>query len=318
MRDGINGFVVDPRDTPAMAARDRAAGQRARAAGGWDEPRTQRRAAARRRRPRGLPRGGRGRRSLDRRMALSVSSMRIAYLVGRYPASRTRSSSARFGALRRLGVDVHCFSIWRTAERELLSPTSTARSGAATDALLPPTPGRAARAHVRALVRAPRGLPRRRSDGRSRSPSPGVRRRALAVTWFVEAIVLWDACRRREVRHIHAHLDGTAPMVALLAVEFANAEPGRRGRGRGVRPYTARRSSTTSTASASTSGPPARASSRASATTRAARSWPSYRRSCGTRLVVVRCGVDLHEFAPGIAAAGRRCCVFSRSDGSMR
>ena len=45
----------------------------------------------------------------------------------------------------------------------------------------------------------------------------------MAAAWFIEAILLWDACRRRGVRHIHVHLDGTAPMVALLAIEFANS-----------------------------------------------------------------------------------------------
>ena len=50
----------------------------------------------------------------------------------------------------------------------------------------------------------------------------GVRRWLLGGSWIVEAVALWDALRRTEVRHIHAHLGGTAPAVAMLAAEFGN------------------------------------------------------------------------------------------------
>ena len=144
--------------------------------------------------------------------------MRIAYLIGHYPAVTHTFILREVRALRRLGVDVETFSIWRTAERDLLSDDDR-EEWRRTDALRPPSPGRVVRAHLRAMARGPRDYlaTLRRAFALS---SPGARRRALAIVWFVEAIVLWDACGRRGVRHVHAHLDGTAPMVALLAVEF--------------------------------------------------------------------------------------------------
>jgi glycosyltransferase involved in cell wall biosynthesis len=45
----------------------------------------------------------------------------------------------------------------------------------------------------------------------------------LAASWIVEALILWRQLRRRGIRHVHAHLNGTAPSVALLATEFANS-----------------------------------------------------------------------------------------------
>jgi glycosyltransferase involved in cell wall biosynthesis len=38
--------------------------------------------------------------------------------------------------------------------------------------------------------------------------------------------MLWRALRRRGISHVHVHLNGTAPAVALLATEFANRVSG--------------------------------------------------------------------------------------------
>ena len=146
---------------------------------------------------------------------------RIAYLTGRYPAITHTFILREVRTLRRLGVDVQSFSIWRTAEQDLLSPADW-EEWHGTDALLPPRLSRLVRSHLRAVTWAPRaylGCIRRALS----LSSPGARRRLQALTWFIEAITLWEACRKQDVTHIHAHLDGTAPMVAMLSVEFANA-----------------------------------------------------------------------------------------------
>lgn len=146
--------------------------------------------------------------------------MQIAYLIGRYPGITHTFILREVRMLRRLAVDVRTFSIWRTAQRELLSPVDW-EEWRNTDALLPAQPARLLRAHLRGLTRAPRTY--MATLGRALTlSSPGIRGRLLGFTWFVEAIVLWDVCRRGGVTHIHAHLDGTAPMVAMLAAEFAD------------------------------------------------------------------------------------------------
>ena len=48
---------------------------------------------------------------------------------------------------------------------------------------------------------------------------------------MLESIVLWAHCRRRAVRHLHVHLNGTAPAVALLLVHFAGGDRGEEGDG---------------------------------------------------------------------------------------
>jgi colanic acid/amylovoran biosynthesis glycosyltransferase len=147
--------------------------------------------------------------------------MRIAYLTGRYPTVTHTFILREVQALRGLGTEVKTFSIWRSNQSDLLSPAER-EEAPLTDALLRPKFRRFLSSHAIAVARG-RGAylaALRRAFGLS---SPGLRRRALALTWFLEAIVLWDACRRRRLRHIHAHLDGTAPMVALLTAEFARA-----------------------------------------------------------------------------------------------
>ena len=51
----------------------------------------------------------------------------------------------------------------------------------------------------------------------------GLRGRALGCSWFVEAIVLWHELQGLGIRHVHVHLNGTAPSVALILTDFANA-----------------------------------------------------------------------------------------------
>jgi colanic acid/amylovoran biosynthesis glycosyltransferase len=152
-------------------------------------------------------------------------SKRIACITGRYPGITHTFILREVRALRRLGVEVRCFSIWRTSERDLLSELDR-EEWHNTEALLPPAPGRLLRSHLQALIRAPRAYAATITRAFELS-SAGVRRRLLALTWFAEAVMLWDACRREDIRHIYAQLDGTAPMVAMLAVELENARGAR-------------------------------------------------------------------------------------------
>jgi glycosyltransferase involved in cell wall biosynthesis len=147
--------------------------------------------------------------------------MRVAYLTGRYPGITHTFILREVRALRRLGIDVHCFSIWRTAQQELLSPADI-EEWQATDALLPLSATRVLRSHLRAVWYSPRAYFATLARAVALS-WPGARSRALGLTWFLESMMLWEACRARGIRHVHAQLQGTAPMVAMLAVGFANS-----------------------------------------------------------------------------------------------
>jgi colanic acid/amylovoran biosynthesis glycosyltransferase len=147
--------------------------------------------------------------------------MRIAYLTGRYPATSHTFIAREVAALRGRGLDVQTFSIWSVDPRDLPTPEDREES-ARTYAILPPRPGRAARAHWSAVRRAPRAFAAALAQA-VRLGRPGVRGRALGGSWFIEAIILWDQLRRRGIRHLHVHLNGTAPSVGVVLTSFANA-----------------------------------------------------------------------------------------------
>jgi len=144
----------------------------------------------------------------------------LAYLIGRYPDVSHTFVAREVEALRARGVHVDTFSIWRTPEDELYSEQDR-REYASTFAILPLRAAVLARAHLSALARRPGAYVAalRRAMALSR---PGVRGRLLGLSWFAEAMILADQLRRRGLRHVHVHLNGTAPSVAAVATEFGN------------------------------------------------------------------------------------------------
>jgi colanic acid/amylovoran biosynthesis glycosyltransferase len=152
--------------------------------------------------------------------------MRVAYLAGRYPGISHTFIMREVRALRALNVEVDTFSVWPTDRGSLLARADN-EEFETTYTLLPPRPLHAARAHLLAFLTQPRGYiaTARRAVQLRRG---GFRGWGLALTWLIETMLLWHRCRQRSITHIHAHLNGTAPTIALLAAEFAN------GAGRGA------------------------------------------------------------------------------------
>lgn len=147
--------------------------------------------------------------------------MRIAYLVGRYPTISHTFILREVAALRELGVEVSTISIWRSADREVLSAIDRAERER-TVALMPLKVSRLLRSHAAVAARRPRGYIAA-LQAAFRLSRPGVRGRLLALTWLVEAAQVWWLCRSRGIDHIHAHLNGTAPAVASVTAALANA-----------------------------------------------------------------------------------------------
>ncbi|MBV9309420.1 MAG: glycosyltransferase family 4 protein [Solirubrobacterales bacterium] len=144
---------------------------------------------------------------------------RIAYLTGRYPAPSHTFVLGEVENLRELGMGIDSFSIWRSKPEDLLSDADRAEQRR-TFTFLPPSLGLYLKAHFAAARAGGRYLSHL-ADALRLAP-PGARGKLLAVSWFLESIVMWQECRRRQIRHIHAHLNGTAPAVAMLATRFAN------------------------------------------------------------------------------------------------
>jgi glycosyltransferase involved in cell wall biosynthesis len=118
-------------------------------------------------------------------------------------------------ALRRAGVEVETFSIRRPGPEHVLSAADR-DAAATTNVIVPPRPLALFAAHAAALLRNPgRYLATLALALRLRGR--GSRAALWQVFYFGEAALMWRACRRAGVRHIHAHHANVASDVALLA-----------------------------------------------------------------------------------------------------
>jgi glycosyltransferase involved in cell wall biosynthesis len=145
---------------------------------------------------------------------------RVAYLTSHYPTVSHTFILREVQALRELGVAVDAFSIWRSPPHQLLS-NADREEAERTFSLLPLRPQRLIAGQLAALAASPRAYARLVASA-VRLARPGVRGLMLAASWVAEVPILWRELRRRGIRHVHAHLPGTGPAVAMLATEFAN------------------------------------------------------------------------------------------------
>lgn len=153
---------------------------------------------------------------------------RVAYVVGRYPAVSHAFVTREVQALRAAGAEVETISIHRAGDGDALSALDRAERER-TYALLPVRPAELLAANLRALVR-----PRAYLGALAvalRGGQPGLRGRTWALFYFLEAMLIWRHCRRRDVRHLHVHHLNQASDATMIAVAYANA----RGAGPGER-----------------------------------------------------------------------------------
>jgi glycosyltransferase involved in cell wall biosynthesis len=148
--------------------------------------------------------------------------VKLAYLVARYPAVSQTFVVGEVRGLRREGLDVDTLAIRRSPPDEVLSRVDR-EAFASTYSVLPARPWHRLRAHARALGRDPRAyvstllhaLALGRLDLR-------------AVLWqlfyFAEAMVVWEQCERREVRHLHVHFPNVAADVAMLVARYGGED----------------------------------------------------------------------------------------------
>ena len=152
--------------------------------------------------------------------------MNIAYFCSAYPAVSHTFILREVEALRRLGMTITTFTIRPAPPDQVLSTKD--REAAATTVSILPFRARQLGAHLRLALRAPGtylGTLRRALE---LSP-PGLRGRLWQLFYLLEAVVLWNECRRRGIRHIHVHLANAAADVAMLAAEIGTrVEPERR------------------------------------------------------------------------------------------
>ncbi len=141
--------------------------------------------------------------------------MHIAYVTTGYPwVSHTFIQNEVLG-LRALGVEVDTFTVARSALSECRTDADR-DAYRTTYALRPPNARHYLRAHLTGIMTRPsRYLAALRRALRMAGLAPDDLVRHLA--YFVQAVVLWDRCRRTGSSHIHAHFANVASDVAMLA-----------------------------------------------------------------------------------------------------
>ena len=149
-----------------------------------------------------------------------VSRAPIACVVSRYPAVSHAFIVREVRALRRRGLNVQTFTIRRPAPGELLS-SADREEHERTFAVLPARLSALAAAHLRALFTHPLRYLATFGAALRHSP-PGARNRLWRVFYFGEAVLVWSECRRRGIRHLHAHFANVGCEVALLAAKLGD------------------------------------------------------------------------------------------------
>jgi glycosyltransferase involved in cell wall biosynthesis len=155
---------------------------------------------------------------------IAAARRRVAYLVGRYPTVSHTFVLREVRALRELGIEIDTFSIWRSSPEQILSQADR-EEAARTFNVLPVLPLALVASLLAAIAASPAAFARLVTRA-LRLARPGLYGRFLAASWVAEAAILWRELRRRGIRHVHVHLPGTAPAVAMLATELANAADG--------------------------------------------------------------------------------------------
>lgn len=149
----------------------------------------------------------------------------MAYVIGRYPAVSHTFILREVRALEARGCQVRTFSIWKTYPSQLLAKAD--REEAARTTALLPLRLRMVVGALAVLLRRPQALRAALGEARTLSDGmPGWRRHLLTLGWILESAMIVHACRAAGIRHVHAHLGGTAPAVALLTAVVGCAHDG--------------------------------------------------------------------------------------------
>jgi colanic acid/amylovoran biosynthesis glycosyltransferase len=142
----------------------------------------------------------------------------IAYLCNRYPAISNTFILQEVTALRKLGVPIETISVRPPRAGDLLASVDR-EEHARTHYLLPPRIGELLQAHLWALLSRPRRYLQTLLLA-WRLSAQGARARVWQLLYFAEAVMVWHYCRRRGVRHLHAHFAYVASDDALLAAHL--------------------------------------------------------------------------------------------------
>ncbi len=151
--------------------------------------------------------------------------MKIAYITSLYPSLSHSFILREVIGLRRHGVDVSTVSIRRTPSELLLSADERAE-GVSTHVVLPPSQRGLVRAFARALTRRPGVLAGMVRDALGSFAGSGPRGALWQLFYVAEAVLVWDWCLHKDVRHLHAHFANVGSDVAMLTARLGGHDRG--------------------------------------------------------------------------------------------
>lgn len=149
---------------------------------------------------------------------------RIGYITSRYPSVSHTFVLREVLAGRAAGLDVRTFSVRGALPHELLSAVDREEADS-TWSVRPVAPAVVARSVGRAVLGHPVACAGLANSvlGRAR---PGLRAHLWQLFYLVEAVLLWEECRRQGVRHLHAHHANVAADLAWIVADLGERVDG--------------------------------------------------------------------------------------------
>jgi colanic acid/amylovoran biosynthesis glycosyltransferase len=141
--------------------------------------------------------------------------MRIAYLTGEYPRATDTFIQREVTTLRALGAEVHTFSVRRTGDEHMVG-VEQQQERDRTFYILPSNPIALLRAHIVQFFTLPKKYLQAIKLAWSTS-QPGLRGAFYQLFYFLEAGILAQQIKIRQITHLHNHIVEASGTVAMLA-----------------------------------------------------------------------------------------------------
>lgn len=143
--------------------------------------------------------------------------MRIAYLTGEYPRATDTFIQREVITLREMGVDVQTFSIRRTGDEHMVGEEQKQERDR-TFYILPSHPINVFLAHLQLLASPKRYLQTIKLA--IETSQPGLKGAIYQLFYFLEAGILAQQIKIRQITHLHNHIAEASGTVAMLAASM--------------------------------------------------------------------------------------------------
>ncbi|NER78833.1 MAG: glycosyltransferase family 4 protein [Leptolyngbya sp. SIO1D8] len=144
--------------------------------------------------------------------------MHIAYFTGLYPRATDTFIQREVIGLRKLGINVHTFSVRRPGDEHIVGAEQTSERSQ-TKYLLPINLRHFLTSHLTLLITSPNRYLRSIRLALSTS-QPGLKGLLYQVFYFLEAGILAQEISETKISHIHNHIANSSCTVAMLAAEL--------------------------------------------------------------------------------------------------